>query len=175
MPTCPAPADPKVQLAGVCNEYSFSEPTATMTLKGISKPDSVEESETLGCFSITLSKDEEKDWYWDDGRYNNSDYCVDQLDFTANGVCYPAFRIHPHKTKHTDFLLTKNYPIFKFSEETPHKVYKFSGLTTYECVAELECPQGWTTIPKVEIQEINKPVTIIIVPAEVELDILKWE
>lgn len=69
-----------------------------MVLKGVSKPENIEEFETLGGnFSITLSKDPTADYYFGDGRYNKSDYQVDCHTITFSGNSYPLYKIQPPK------------------------------------------------------------------------------
>jgi hypothetical protein len=54
---------------------------------------------------------------------------------------FPAYKVHPPKLKHTEHLVTSNFPMVKV-QEGGCKVYKFDGLATFECVDELK-DAGW--------------------------------
>ena len=96
------PVTAAAQLAGCCNDYQISAtPSSSCCLSGNCKPDEEVPEDQIceGRLTITLSKDPEANWYFDDGRYNCSEYPVDAHTLTFEGKTYPIFKIHPCKTK----------------------------------------------------------------------------
>lgn len=161
------------QLAGCFNDYQISAaPSSSCCLSGNCKPDEEVPEDQIceGRLTITLSKDAQADWYFDDGKYNCSEYPVDAHTLTFEGKTYPTFKIHPCKTKQLEHLVTSNFPMYKFDE--PCKVFKFDGVTTYECIAEIK-ETGWQKIP-LSIEKMEKPVTLIFTPCDMELSVYQW-
>lgn len=169
----------KAQLGDSYNDYAIShESSHSAVIPGISiLENGVSDSETISkVFAITVQKDTDYDWYFNDGRYNNMDFLVSEHVLFENEKEYPLYKINAPTKPATDFLFSKNVPAYKFESSEPKNIYKYDGKITFELVAKMDkiVAGEWNEIP-LEISTLEKEIMIVIVPANVELSTYIWK
>jgi len=169
----PADAPPAVQLPALIT-YTFTS-TETKVLPGLS----TEAGSKYNCKGNFADEDKigrlvivallYQSGCWTDGRYNYSDYKVEQGQLVgSNKVQFTAYKVYPPAKLATQFLGSHHALYYQFPTKADYTVYTFDGQSIKKVLeigaAQID-PKQYTKLATLTISENKTPLIYIFTPS----------
>ncbi len=137
--------------------------------EGQTPAEEVAPADTAGDLAIAVPWSTDVNWYFLDGRYNDSDFPVTQGTVTGLGdPPLPAYTIDPPRTHATDFLGTQHVVLYRFPDVADWRVYELaegSLRTVAEVPAATVVADGYTRLPDLTANT-DHPRTLVFAHAD---------